>query len=323
MSKCRIIAGPDSLDERNITEAYEIAEYKINGLSTCYGVRTVGLKSRTNFDPGNSPSGFMGHDFEAIMENFDIFGYGGNRDDLIQLPTVKMAQKLFQATGVQCATEIMLPAIQCACIARLFKFDPFMAWIPAVDQLGWHARQIAGFAKEYGWTVGLKNGKWLGEDYVTAESDSFTGKTSIEVVWDGLVDWSSIAPEVVLIHRGCDLPDKGDYRNLPIHNTAKRTKLRNPGTKLLFDPSHSLGPKMREEIVGLTILAMKMMYPDGSYVYDGVMLEVGTSLCDTFQHLSVGEYKKMVKSISEFRELEISPPQLPATYDSSHKSEIR
>jgi hypothetical protein len=318
MTKCRIIAGPDSLDERNLAEAYEIANYKINGLPTCYGVRTVGLKSRTNFDPLNTPEGFMGHDFEAIMENFDIFGYGGNRDKLIQLPTVLMASQLYKATGVQCCTEVMLPAIQLACIAREFKYEPFMVWNPAVDQLGWHIRQMAGFAKEYGWTVGLKNGKWLGVDYAVAETEVYSGKTSIEVVWDGLVNWASIAPEVVLIHRGCDLPDKGDYRNLPVHNTAKRTKLRNPNTKLMFDPSHSLGPKMREEIGLMTIEAMKMKYPDDTYVYDGALLEVGTSLCDTFQHLSVGEYKKMVKTISEFRELENSPNKLTATYDKSN-----
>ena len=319
MTKCRIIAGPDSLDNRNLAEAYEIANLQVNGQRAVYGVRTVGLKSRTNFDPFNTPSGFMGHDFEVIMENFDIFGYGGNKDKLIQLPTVLMAKELYKTTGVQCCTEIMLPAIQLACIAREFASEPFMVWNPAVDQLGWHVRQMAGFAKEYGWSVGLKNGKWLGEEYSIAESEDYSKTTSIETVWDGLIDWASIAPEVLLIHRGCDLPDKGDYRNLPIHNTAKRTKLRNPNTKLLFDPSHSLGPKMREEIVNLTIEAMKMTYPDGTNVYDGCILEVGTSLCDTFQHLSLSEFKKMVNSIAEFRELESSPTKLKATYDPSNE----
>ena len=303
-AELKIYAGPDSLDDFNIDEVYRIAEIKAKGKLAIFGARTVGLKSRTNFDAENSEEGYMGYDFEAIMQNFNIFGHGGNADDLVPLPTVQMAEKLYKDTGLIPSTEIMLPAIQLACIKKSFKNGPFLVWNSAVDQLGWHLRQMAGFSKEHNWTVGIKNGKWLGQDYNKVETPGYTGKTSIETVWDGLINYSSIAPETIIIQRGCDLPDKGDYRNLPIHYTAMRTKLRNPSVKLYFDPSHSLGPKMRDVIVAKTVEAMKMKTPDGTeFVYDGILIEVGTAKCDTHQHITVAELDQMAQELAEFRTL--------------------
>lgn len=301
----RIFAGPDSLDDYNINEVYEMAEIKSGGKPAITGARTVGLKSRTTFDEVNSDGGFMGYDFDAIMKNFNIFGHGGTADDLLPLPTVQMAEKIYKDTGMIPCTEIMLPAIQLACIKKSFKNDPFLVWNSAVDQLGWHIRQMAGFAGEHGWIVGIKNGKWLGEEYEKAESPSFIGKTSIETTWDGLVTYSALAPETVLIQRGCDLPSKGEFRNLPIHQTALRTKKKNlsKGVSLFFDPSHSLGPKLRDKIVSMTVDAMKMKLDDENYLYDGMLIEVGTAKCDTHQHITVSELRELVDRISEFRQL--------------------
>ncbi len=302
----RIFAGPDSLDDYNINEVYEIADMQADGQKVIFGTRTVGLKSRTSFDKNNSENGFMGFDFEIIMKNFDIFGLGGTVDDLKPLPTVDMAAQIYRDTGLICSTEIMLPAIQLACIAKSFKFKPFMVWNPAVDQLGWHIRQMAGFASEYDWIVGLKNGKWLGEEYETAEDPNFEGITSIEKVWDGLVDYAQLAPETILIQRGCDLPRKGEYRNLPIHQTAKRTKLRNKDKdiKLFFDPSHALGPKKRDRIVDETVEAMEMKIDDNEFLYDGILIEVGTAKCDTHQHITLDELRQLVERVGEFREIQ-------------------
>ena len=299
----KIFAGPDSLDDYNLEEVYKIAEMKVGAQPAIYGARTVGLKSRTKFDRDNSDEGFMGYDFEAIMQNFNIFGHGGNADDLVPLPTVEMGEKLYRETGLVPSSEIMLPAIQLACIKKSFAQNPFLVWNSAVDQLGWHVRQMAGFAQEHGWMVGLKNGKWLGEEYQKAESPDFDGKVSIETVWDGLIDYASIAPETILIQRGCDLPDKGEYRNLPIHYTALRTKRRHPGLQLFFDPSHSLGPKMRDQIVEKTVEAMQMKLDEEHYLYDGMLIEVGTAKCDTHQHISVDELQQLVDQLAEFRAL--------------------
>ncbi len=304
-SHIKIFAGPDSLDEYNIEEVYRIAELEANGEPAVYGARTVGLKSRTNFDRDNTDKGFMGYDFEAIMKNFNIFGHGGNADDLVPLPTVQMAEKLYKETGMIASSEIMLPAIQLACIKKSFSSTPFLVWNSAVDQLGWHVRQMAGFAEEHGWMVGLKNGKWLGEEYTISESEDFSGKTSIETVWDGLVNYATLAPEIILIQRGCDLPDKGEYRNLPIHHAAKRTKSRHldKNVQLYFDPSHSLGPKMRDQIVDKTVEAMQMKLNDDHYLYDGILIEVGTAKCDTHQHITVEELTELIDRLSEFRQM--------------------
>jgi hypothetical protein len=304
-SEVKIFAGPDSLDDFNLEEVYKMAELKADGKPALYGARTVGLKSRTNFDKENTDKGFMGFDFEAIMQNFNIFGHGGNADDLVPLPTIEMAEKLYQDTGLIPSSEIMLPAIQLACIKKSFAEDPFLVWNSAVDQLGWHIRQMAGFAEEHGWMVGLKNGKWLGEEYKRAEKADFAGKTSIETVWDGLVNYASIADEVILIQRGCDLPAKGEYRNLPIHYTALRTKKRHQdkNVSLYFDPSHSLGPKMRDQIVDKTVEAMQMKMDEEHYLYDGILIEVGTAKCDTHQHITVAELQELIDRIAEFRTL--------------------
>lgn len=308
----RIIAGPDSLDDYNINEVYEMADMKTSGKKAIYGARTVGLKSRTNFDIQNTEKGFMGYDFDTIMKNFNIFGNGGTKDDLRPLPTIEMAEKLQEDTGLLCSTEIMLPAIQLACIAKSFKFKPFLVWNSAVDQLGWHVRQMAGFANELDWVVGLKNGKWLGEEFDISETPDYEGKTSIETVWDGLINYSSIAPETVLIQRGCDLPAKGEYRNLPIHYAAQRTKIRNKdkNLKLFFDPSHSLGPKMCDYIVDETVKAMKMKINEDEFLYDGILIEVGTAKCDTHQHITIQELQDMIDQLSEFRTL-VGPPLDP------------
>jgi hypothetical protein len=303
--KVRIIAGPDSIDAFNINEIYQIANITVDGQKAVYGTRTVGLKSRSNFDKNNSDKGFMGCDFDVIIKNFNIFGLGGNIDDLKRLPSVDMAAQIYKDTGLLCSTEIMLPAIQLACIAKSFKFKPFMVWNSAVDQLGWHIRQMAGFAGEYDWSVGLKNGKWIGDEYEIVEKPEYQGKTSIESCWDGLVDYAQEAPEIIIINRGVDVPRKGEYRNLPIHYTAMRTKIRNRDKNVLcyFDPSHSLGPKMRDQIVDHTVEAMKMKISEDEYLYDGVLIEVGTAKCDTHQHITVEECDQLCQRIGEFRPL--------------------
>jgi 3-deoxy-D-arabino-heptulosonate 7-phosphate (DAHP) synthase len=82
-----------------------------------------------------------------------------------------------------------------------------------------------------------------------------------------------------------------------------RTKMRAKGVKLYFDPSHSLGPKMRDEIVNETVEAMKMKIDENNYLYDGVLIEVGTAKCDTHQHITVKELQELVDRLGEFRTL--------------------
>jgi hypothetical protein len=73
---------------------------------------------------------------------------------------------------------------------------------------------------------------------------------------------------------------------------------------MLFDPSHSYGPSKRDEILEGTIKAMNMKLNDEEYLYDGILIEAGTSVTDTDQHVTIAELKDMVKALSKTRDLQ-------------------
>ncbi|MBP9759439.1 hypothetical protein KBD45_07130 [Candidatus Dojkabacteria bacterium] len=298
-NKLRIIAGPCSVDEKNIEEIYQIAEMTINGNKSIWGTRVVGLKSRTALDiNGNG----MGIDFKAFEKNMDILNEGGNFNDFEMLPSVEIAKRILDDTGLLIASEVMNPSIQMPMYDGHFD-GKLLPWNPAVDQLGWPIMQVARFAKLHSWSIGVKNGKWIGEAKEIADSEDFNGETSMEKTWAGLTTFAKGAKEVVLIHRGVDVPEKGDYRNIPVHNIAKRTKIKS-NASLFFDPSHSFGPKMKENIVEATIEAMKLKIDEETFLYDGILVEAGTSQTDTEQHITLIELRDMVEKLSEFREIQ-------------------
>ncbi len=294
-----IIAGPCSIDDDNIGDVYDIADIEVAGKRAVAGARIVGLKSRTKY----SPSVYMGVDHEAYLKNCELMLSGSfKREDSVPLPSVEIAKRVFRDTGLLIASEIVDPAVQ------LPQYDgefgrKFMPWNPAVNQLGWHVRIMSRFAEKNNWHIGIKNGKWIGDDISVAESLDGEVNTPIESVWSGLVSYAGERPlETVLIHRGVDVHGKGDYRNIPIHGVSARVK-KKTGCLLYFDPSHICGPRMRDEIVSATIDAMKMKLSDDEYLYDGVLVEVGNSKTDTHQHISVKELKDMLIGVSEFRDL--------------------
>ena len=105
-----------------------------------------------------------------------------------------------------------------------------------------------------------------------------------------------------MIQRGVDDAEKGEFRSFPIHNCAKRVKIAT-GYNMMFDPSHSFGPKMRDKIVDGTIEAMKMKLGNGELLYDGALIEVGTSTTDTEQHITINELSNIIDEVSKFREI--------------------
>ena len=60
---------------------------------------------------------------------------------------------------------------------------------------------------------------------------------------------------------------------------------------------------MQKDIVANTVEAMKMTTHKG-WLYDGILIEVGTAKCDTHQHISVKELQGMVGQLAEFRNLD-------------------
>jgi len=86
---------------------------------------------------------------------------------------------------------------------------------------------------------------------------------------------------------------------------------------MFFDPSHSYGPKLRSHIVGAVTEAMRMKISGSDFLYDGVLIEVGTSKTDTDQHITVKELSGLVSVLSTFRDL--MPPRKSDSPDSTER----
>lgn len=300
-----IIAGPCSVDENNIKEIREISEIEVRNRDgkkqrAIGGTRIVGLKSRTELD---SSGNGMGMDYDAYKKNIEIIMNGGGIKDLEILPSAYIAEEIVNETGMIVATEVMNPIVQLPSFEGKVGKGKFLPWNPAVNQLGWHVEQTALFAKRNGWHIGLKNGKWIGDHLHIADDENYAGKTTMEKTWIGLTRYiQDIEGDIILIHRGVDVPGKGDFRSAVVHNIARRVK-KETGAKLYFDPSHSYGPKLRSHIVGAVVEAMRMKISTNEYLYDGALIEVGTSATDTEQHISIQELKELVSVLASFRDL--------------------
>lgn len=288
-----LIAGPCSLDYKNTGDIYKISEIKIinnqgKKQPAVFGTRVVGLKSRTAL---TSDGKGMGIDYQIFMENLNLLLAGKNANQLKNFPSVKIAAEIIQNTGMLVATEIMSPLVQLPIYERLIPQGKLMIWNPAVNQLGWPVMKMGHYAKKNQWYIGLKNPKWL----------------NMEKTWLGLVHFAGLhtvgmEDKLVFIQRGVDVPEKGDYRNLPVHQAAKKIKLATQA-KVYFDPSHTFGPKLKSKISEGVIEAMRMKTDENTYLYDGILIEVGRSKTDTKQHLNIKEFEELCHRLAEFRDL--------------------
>ncbi len=274
----KIIAGPCSVDYNNIKEIYEIAKLPI------WGVRCVGLKSVTN----HSKDRFLGIDYEAYLNKESLF------------PSIEMAKEVIRKTGKIVAVELMEPATQLPFYDKAIPEGKLFGWNPSTNQLGWPIRTTGFYAAKNKWWIGLKNGKWVGDVEVEINGVPLT---NMEKNWAGNVSFAEAGGQpkerIVMIHRGVDKPDKGEYRYPPSHESAKRVK-KVTGCQVWFDPSHCFGKNLRHKIVEETIKALKMKCDEG-FLYDGLLIEVGHAQTDTFQHISVEEFKHLLNEISSFR----------------------
>ncbi len=296
-----IFAGPCSIDRSNIEDIYKIADIKINNKPTIFGTRIVGLKSRTVL---NKVGEGMGIDYQTLMDNYNILLQGGNLDNLKIPESIKIAKQIIKDTNLVIATEIMMPLLQLPPMIKELPNEKVMLWNPSVNQLGWPIMQTSKIAKSKNWFIGIKNGKWIGTKEKFAEQKKEDLETPIEKTWQGLISYAKINKDhIFLIHRGFETEDKGKFRAKPLHSLAKRIKKRT-NIKLLFDPSHSFGPKLKDSIVEGTIDAMKLKLDENNYLYDGVLIEVGKSKTDTEQHISINELKQLICNLSRFRKIQ-------------------
>lgn len=299
--KLTIIAGPCSVDLDNIIDIHKIAEIKVSNRfgrvqRAIFGTRVIGLKSRTSLSKDGKN---MGIDFPVFRKNIDLLIQGRSIKDLKALPSVKIAKEIIKKTGMLVAAEIMDPMSQLPIFERMLPKEKVLIWNPSVNQLGWPVLNMGMFAKKNHWFVGLKNPKWFGDEAL--------GQTTMEKTWIGLSHFTGmnepgLEEKLILIHRGVDIYNKGDYRNLPVHQAAKRAK-QATHAKLFFDPSHIHGPKLRDSIVQATIEAMQMKIDEDNFLYDGILIEVGRSKTDTEQHITVKELKELCCQLAKFRDL--------------------
>lgn len=300
-NKLNIIAGPCSVDNRNIEDILAIAEITVKNRfgrkqKAVAGTRVVGLKSRTALSRDGKN---MGMDFHTYMENMELLLQGKSIHEFKTPPSIKIAQDIVKKTNLLVAAEIMSPLIQMPSYEGKIPRGKLLAWNPAVNQLGWPIMKMGFYAKKNGWQIGLKNGKWLGDD--------FLGQTTMEKTWIGLAkftgpDEPGLEDQLVFIQRGVDIAGKGEYRSLPVHDVTKRVK-QATHKKIFFDPSHTHGPKLRHIIVKGVVDAMKMKVDDETYLYDGILVEAGRSHTDTEQHITIKELDDMCQQLVEFREL--------------------
>jgi 3-deoxy-D-arabino-heptulosonate 7-phosphate (DAHP) synthase len=296
-----IIAGPCSVTNENLHEIIEeIAPITTrDGKRAIYGTRVVGLKSRTALSADGKG---MGMDYPIIQQ---CLKNASKRDEKRTLPSVEIAVNIAKQTGMIIATEIMIPHIQLPFWEREKTLrGKTMIWNPAVAQLGWTLLEMGNFAKRNNWNVGIKHGKFLGKDPLeVANHPDYTEETSLEKTLLGLTTFiPQLQGDLIIIHRGVDVPGRGNFRSALIHTVMKRVKRRVPHGKLFFDPSHSFGPKMKNHIVKESIEAMKITVND-TYLYDGILIESGTSPTDTDQHITTAELNELVKELSTFRKL--------------------
>lgn len=296
-----LVAGPCSITPENTEQVIrEIAPITTpDGERAIYGTRVVGLKSRTALS--RSGEG-MGIDYDVVIKSLSLSE--NERANLI-LPSAELAQKIANKTGLLITSEIMIPHIQLPYFEQKQDLHGnFLPWNPAVEQLGWHLYQMNEFAKRNNWHIGIKHGKFLGIDPLeVANHPDFKGETALEKVVLGLTAYVADHPkELIIIHRGVDVPRDQKYRNAMAHEIMKRIKQKAPSAKIYFDPTHTIGPKMKHIIVEETLAAAKIKSGD-DFLYDGLLIEAGDSPTDTDEHVTIEELKYLVKELSTFRKL--------------------
>ena len=298
-----IIAGPCSINEDNFHELYQLASMEVRNSKgvaqrAISGVRVVGLKSRTYYMPDGKD---LGIDYSHYIHNLSIYQQGGGINDLVMMPGIEIAKQVADETGLLVATEIVSPLIQVPLYERVLKENDMLLWNPAISQIGWHFLEITQFIRNTNWKLGLKNPKWQGKQKYDAAT--LTELSSMEKAWVGLSSYAAaVKDRVVFIHRGVSIAESGMYRNMPLHESAKKIK-QITGAKMYFDPSHSFGPKLRDKIVLGTLHAMKMMFSENEYLYDGILIEAGTSKTDSGQHITHSELQELVNELAGFRDI--------------------
>ena len=71
------------------------------------------------------------------------------------------------------------------------------------------------------------------------------------------------------------------------------------GYQIFFDPSQVCGQKLRNQIVDKTLEALQLKLDEDRYLYNGILIEAGTSTTDTEQHITIKKLSNLIDEISK------------------------
>ena len=68
---------------------------------------------------------------------------------------------------------------------------------------------------------------------------------------------------------------------------------------IFFDPRQVCGQKLRNQIVDKTLEALQLKLDEDRYLYNGILIEAGTSTTDTEQHITIKKLSNLIDEISK------------------------
>jgi len=326
----RIITGPCQTSSRqHVDYGLDLASLKVTNpdgrvVNAISGLRHCEMKSRTKLNPSREGMGLDYHDWE--MYSIALMNAALKGDKLPQPPVTQGAKWAEEIQGkvpdMMLAMETM-DWVHASLFAGHIQPGLGLLWLPSVMQLGEPASMIAKVASDNRWGFGAKNGKWS-ERKLPYDTDNMTA-TNLEDTAVGLLGSfalgvagiKTVLPEVVFIERGMAVPEKGDWRNLPDHQSARIVKSllqkevdtyegKKPRVTIAYDPSHANGPGRREKIVDDAVYAAtEITDSSGDLLYDMILVESAPPdhlpPSDTKQQISGEEISEMVSRIAKKR----------------------
>lgn len=299
--QCSFSNEPGQLDELHTLANMQVSNPNGSMTRAISHLRFVTLKSCTD---ANNPG--IGMDAPAIKQ---IIANPGKKDK-IDLPGIVLATKFAKEERIGIGAEIMIPHIQMPQYEKhLDKKESLFPWIPSNVILGWVALEMDSWCQKNGWSLGIKNPKWLGTTLEKAEDPSSEIVSSMQRSWDGMETFTNIGTDTVLINRGVDIPEKETHRNAITHEIARKIKRNKPHRRIGIDLNHACGPNHRDDIAPSLIHALLMtvdglpIRQGGTPLYDVLLAEVGTSITDTKQHMTIPELQDVLSEVSKHRPL--------------------
>jgi len=325
-----IITGPcQTSDRHGVDYLKSLSTMRVTnpgGIQVCAiaGERLCTIKSRTDLNPADAARSGMGVDF-PIWEAFSkqVINMIRNNGALLQKPVMQgalWAKEIQDSTGGMPIAFEAMDWMHAMLMMDHILPGTAIPWSPSVKTSGHEMETLSEVVGEHGSVLGIKGPKFYPELLPRRIED---GPTSMENTWTGLgmyaLGATCIPKTIMLIERGRDVPNKGDWRNMPDHNSARmakqmlQKKIEDAGlagevlVTMAYDPSHTNGPKRVSCIVEDAIDAARQMDITGKEpLYNMLLIEskdkaAPPPLSDAGQHITGEQVQDIADGIAQFR----------------------